>query len=141
RRLQAGGVPASAGARDAEAGGRRRQHMSTTGVSGQILGELIEATDAAPSVHGVRHWRMRVSGDTLKLYAEPRPAQSAADPFGRTLHLGCGAALLNLRVAAQYLGREPVVRLLPDPAARTLLAEVRLTGRHKPTAAEARLYD
>ncbi|MQY36610.1 hypothetical protein SRB17_46120 [Streptomyces sp. RB17] len=40
----------------------------------------------------------------------------------RGVHLGCGAALFNLRVAAAAAGRHPAVRLLPDRADPQLLA-------------------
>jgi hypothetical protein len=48
------------------------------------------------------------------------------------VHIACGAALLNLRLAVAVGGREPVTRLLPDPAEPLLLAAVRLGGRHRP---------
>ena len=50
-----------------------------------------------------------------------------ADPPGRALHLSCGAALFNLRLAIRMLGAKPLVWPLPDPDAEpTLLASVRL---------------
>lgn len=51
-----------------------------------------------------------------------------SDPDTRGLHIGCGAALLNLRVAGAHEGWNPETLLLPDPTDRTLLASVRLTG-------------
>ncbi|MGK5446720.1 hypothetical protein [Streptomyces radiopugnans] len=48
-----------------------------------------------------------------------------ADPDGRALHISCGAALLNLRVALAHRGLRPVTRLLPDPGDPALLAVVR----------------
>ncbi len=57
-----------------------------------------------------------------------------ADPRGRAAHISCGAALLNLRVAATAAGLEPEVRLLPEPALPLLLAEVRLAQPRPVTA-------
>jgi hypothetical protein len=51
-----------------------------------------------------------------------------ADPDTRALHLGCGAALLNLRVAVAHGGWYPATRLLPDLTDPALLATVQLTG-------------
>jgi hypothetical protein len=36
----------------------------------------------------------------------------SADPDGRAAHIGCGAALFNLRIAAAVAGLAPEVRLL-----------------------------
>ena len=38
----------------------------------------------------------------------------------------CGAALFGLRLAVRSLGYQPVVKLLPEPARRRLLARVTL---------------
>jgi hypothetical protein len=46
----------------------------------------------------------------------------------RALHIACGAALFNLRLAVAVAGRQPVVRLLPDPGQPLLLATVRLAA-------------
>jgi hypothetical protein len=37
------------------------------------------------------------------------------------VHIACGAALFNLRLAAGVAGRQAVVRLLPDPGTPLLL--------------------
>lgn len=57
------------------------------------------------------------------------------DPTGRQLHLSCGAALANARVAARALGLQALVRLLPsdDP---DLLATVELVPGPPATAQE-----
>jgi nitroreductase len=62
-----------------------------------------------------------------------------SDPHGRAVHIACGAALFNLRLAVAVAGREPVVRLLPDPAQPQLLAVLRLAGPHRPTEADTDL--
>jgi nitroreductase len=84
-------------------------------------------------MHNTQPWRFRftAASQTIGLYADPARMLPVADPDGRALHIGCGAALFNLRLAAVAVaGRQPVVRLLPDPGQRMLLATVRLVGPH-----------
>jgi nitroreductase len=102
---------------------------------------FIEAAAAAPSLHNAQPWKFRFhpGSGTLQLYADRERGLPATDPDGRGLHLGCGAALFNLRVAAVAAGREPTVRLLPDDSEPSLLAEVDLTGSASPGDPLARL--
>ncbi|GGO98964.1 Acg family FMN-binding oxidoreductase [Wenjunlia tyrosinilytica] len=94
------------------------------------LEKLISAAVAAPSMHNTQPWRYRLDSGTrtLELHAATERAVRHADPNGRALRISAGASLFNLRVAADHLGWEPVVRLLPDPGEPTLLATVRLAG-------------
>ncbi|MFF0223865.1 Acg family FMN-binding oxidoreductase [Streptomyces sp. NPDC004629] len=89
---------------------------------------LVAAATAAPSLHNAQPWRFRFLRDSgvLRLYGDLRRALPRTDPEQRGLHLGCGAALFNLRVAAAAAGRAPAVRLLPDPDDTELLAEADL---------------
>ncbi|MEU5591831.1 nitroreductase family protein [Streptomyces sp. NPDC020298] len=81
-------------------------------------------------MHNAQPWRFRYvrRSRTLELRADLERAMPHSDPDNRALPIGCGAALLNLRVAVVHEGRHPEVRLLPDPTDRALLATVRLTG-------------
>ncbi|RMB85196.1 Acg family FMN-binding oxidoreductase [Streptomyces shenzhenensis] len=89
---------------------------------------LVAAATAAPSLHNAQPWRFRFlrRSGVLRLYADLERGLPRTDPERRGLHLGCGAALCNLRVAAAAAGHAAVVRLLPDPADAELLAEVEL---------------
>ncbi|MFD9093249.1 Acg family FMN-binding oxidoreductase [Streptomyces collinus] len=102
---------------------------------------LVADAAAAPSLHNAQPWTFRYLRDTgvLRLYADLARALPRTDPENRGLHVGCGAALLNLRVAAAAAGLAPVVRLLPDPSCPELLAEVRPRGTGKPDEALAGL--
>ncbi|MEU5807887.1 nitroreductase family protein [Streptomyces sp. NPDC047718] len=84
----------------------------------------------APSMHNAQPWRfvLRRATGTIELYGDPRRAMHRADPDHRALHLGCAAALFNLRVSAAHHGRPAVVRLLPDASDPWLLAEAAFTG-------------
>ncbi|NLU70735.1 nitroreductase [Streptomyces sp. HNM0574] len=80
-------------------------------------------------MHNAQPWEFRYhrAARTLELRADFTRSMPHADPDGRGLHIGCGAALLNLRAAACHAGLRPEVRLLPDAADPGLLAEVRFT--------------
>ncbi|HEV7625659.1 MAG TPA: nitroreductase family protein, partial [Streptomyces sp.] len=65
---------------------------------------------------------------SIALRADFERSMPHADPQMRALHLGCGAALFNLRVAAQHAGFRPSVKLLPDPDDQQTLASVTLVG-------------
>lgn len=95
---------------------------------------LVKDATAAPSMHNAQPWRFRFlrDGRTFHLRADPGRAMPHSDPAGRALHLGCGAALFNLRVAAAHAGWEAAAEVLPDPADPDLLATVRLSDTAGP---------
>jgi nitroreductase len=97
---------------------------------------LVAMAARAPSLHNTQPWRFRIRGGctAVEVLADPARMLPVADPRGRAAHISCGAALLNLRVAAAAAGLEPDVRLLPEPAQPLLLAEVRLAQAHPVTS-------
>ncbi|MER7542776.1 hypothetical protein ABTW95_07185 [Spirillospora sp. NPDC127506] len=101
---------------------------------------LVVAATMGPTVHDVHAWRFKVIPGLVELHADPDRFRTMHDPVGRGLHLGGGAALVNLRLAAAQLGCAAVVRLLPDPGRPYVLASVRLAGRHRVTREERLLY-
>jgi hypothetical protein len=60
----------------------------------------------------------------LRLRMDPTRVMPRTDPEARGLHLGCGAALFNVRVAAAHAGWSCEIDLLPDSADPELLASV-----------------
>ncbi|MFA1551295.1 hypothetical protein [Actinomadura chokoriensis] len=101
---------------------------------------LVVAATMGPTIHDVHAWRFKVVPGLVEVHADPDRFRPMHDPSGRGLHLSSGAALVNLRLAAAQLGHEAVVRLLPDAARPSVLASVRLAGRHRVTREERLLY-
>lgn len=101
---------------------------------------LVVAATMGPTIHDVHAWRLKVVPGLIEVHADPDRFRPMHDPAGRGLHLSSGAALVNLRLAAAQLGHEAVVRLLPDAGRPSVLASVRLAGRHRVTREERLLY-
>lgn len=117
--------------------------MTTALTTDLAVRRLLVAAGEAPSVHNTQPWRFAVRhGDVIELLADWDRWLRVSDPRGRSLHVSCGAALFNLRIAAQAAGRRPVVRLLPAPEhAPDLLATVGLGARGPAPAEARRLYE
>ncbi|MFK0234753.1 Acg family FMN-binding oxidoreductase [Streptomyces vinaceus] len=88
----------------------------------RLVGDAV----TAPSMHNAQPWKFvfHVGTGALSLYGDPERAMIRTDPVHRSLHLGCAAALFNLRVSAAWTGLPVRVRLLPDDAEPWLLATV-----------------
>ncbi|GAA4789007.1 Acg family FMN-binding oxidoreductase [Streptomyces sanyensis] len=87
---------------------------------------LVAEAATAPSMHNAQPWLFRYDRGRalLELRGDPARSLPVTDPGNRSQHLGCGAALFNLRVAAARAGWEPRVRILPEPARPGLLARI-----------------
>ncbi|MFE2810395.1 Acg family FMN-binding oxidoreductase [Streptomyces nigra] len=104
--------------------------MNPTAPSDEETAALVRDAVAAPSMHNAQPWRFRYlrRARTFDVLADFERAMPHSDPHARALHLGCGAAVLNLRVATAHEGWSPETTLLPDLADRTHVASVRLAG-------------
>ncbi|KRV51222.1 aromatic ring-opening dioxygenase LigA [Wenjunlia vitaminophila] len=104
--------------------------MQTREVDAPAVRVLLAAAVAAPSVPDTQPWRFGLDPDSrsVQVRADRGRWPPTADPQPRAQHLSVGAAVFNIRVAAQYLGWDPVVRLRPAADDPDLLATVRLTG-------------
>jgi hypothetical protein len=100
----------------------------------QTVAKLVAEATTAPSMHNAQPWRFRfLTGEQLMLvYADPERAMPHSDPDNRALHIGCGAALFNLRVAAVHADLSASTRLLPDTRDPLLLAAVHLADPSAP---------
>jgi hypothetical protein len=107
-----------------------------------IVRKLIGAAGAAPSIHNTQPWRFRITDDVIELHGDPDRMLWVADPRGRALHLSCGAALFNLRLAIRMLGAKPMIWSVPDPQGQpTLLACVRLQQARPATSSEREMFE
>lgn len=104
---------------------------------------IVGAAVSAPSIHNTQPWQFRIAADdVIELRADISRALWVADPLGRALHLSCGAALLNLRLAVRMSGCNPLVWPLPEPEADPmLLASVQLTDGRPASIAERSLFE
>lgn len=89
---------------------------------------LLNCAVLAPSSHNTQPWLFRVSEDgrTLELLADTGRALPINDPDNRELHISCGCALFNLRVAAADAGLKLTCSLLPELDRPELLARVHI---------------
>ncbi|UKY47902.1 Acg family FMN-binding oxidoreductase [Streptomyces inhibens] len=106
--------------------------MFTKTLDDTLVKSLVADAVTAPSMHNAQPWRFSYTrhSRTFTLSADLERAMPHADPTTRGMHLGCGAALLNLRVAVAHAGHRTSTILLPDPHAPALLAALRLDDPH-----------
>lgn len=111
------------------------------------LRPILEAAVRAPSVHNTQPWRFFVhpasaaGRDVIDVLADRERLLAVADPFGRELHISCGAAIELARIGGRSTGRSCTVHLLPDAHAPDRLAEISLGGAEPPTPEEERLAE
>jgi len=92
---------------------------------------LLRYAILAPSSHNTQPWKFGPSDEGIAVYADYSRRLPVADPGGRELVMGVGAAIMNLRVAAEHFGfgcrvdynqsgdgKQPLafVRLSPPPS-------------------------
>lgn len=108
----------------------------------KTVASLIGDAIAAPSLHNTQPWRFFYFKEsrTVHVRSDPERAVPHVDPQGRALRISCGAALLNLRVAAARAGWDPVTMLLPAPEDPGLVATVQMLYPTRPDEGLARLY-
>jgi nitroreductase len=97
---------------------------SGDGTPGRAMAACLQAAIAAPSIHNSQPWLFRPHRTAVDVLVDPRRHLAATDPDRREMYVSVGAALLNLRLAMLARGRQPLVRLLPDPDRPDLAATV-----------------
>jgi hypothetical protein len=95
----------------------------------------------APSSHNTQPWLFQLHTMHVDVYADRRRARRVVDPYDRELTISCGAALFNIRVAAEYFGHQCRVNLLPEAANPNLLAQVDLGLRCETTSEDILLFN
>jgi nitroreductase len=94
---------------------------------------LLQWALLAPSRHNTQPWLFEIEGDELRVHADPRRSLPVADPDGRELVMSCGAAIVNLRLAAAHFGHATSLEVEPGHRSDGLLARVRLEERSAST--------
>ncbi len=105
------------------------------GYSSDQLEFLLTYAVLAPSNYNTQPWLFRINASDVEIHADRRRAIRVVDPYDRELTMSCGAALFNLRTAAEYFGHRYEIELLPDVADANLLVRFRL-GLKAETGAE-----
>ncbi len=103
------------------------------GGAAERLRFLLQWAVLAPSRHNTQPWTFEIEGDELRAYADPTRSLPVADPDGRQLVMSCGAALVNLRLAAAHFGHATSLEVLAGHRRDGLLARVRLEERSAST--------
>jgi nitroreductase len=99
-------------------------NQTTRALPAAQLQACLAAAVQAPSIHNTQPWRFVLHTHAIDLHADLGRQLPVVDPTGRALHISCGAALLNLRLAIADSGRHSRVTLLPDRAMPAHLATV-----------------
>lgn len=94
----------------------------------------------APSILNSQPWRFRVEGREARLFADRSRQLRHLDPHGREMIISCGAALMNLRLAARHYGHAVETEPFPEGEGSDLLAVLRLGEPRRATKAEERLF-
>lgn len=81
---------------------------------GDGLLRLVRAAVLAPSPHNAQAWRFALDRRHIDVHADHTRRTGAIDPFDHELHIGIGAALENLVLAARAQGWSPTVELHPS---------------------------
>ncbi|MFG1648240.1 Acg family FMN-binding oxidoreductase [Amycolatopsis sp. NPDC049252] len=106
-----------------------------------VFDQALTAAVRAPSPHNTQPWRFVVTGNVIEVWLDRERVLPVADPHRREARLACGAAAFNLLVSLRSNGLAVVVRVLPDPDERDLVAVLRLDGNQKAAQAEQRLAE
>ncbi|WP_242396319.1 Acg family FMN-binding oxidoreductase [Anaeromyxobacter oryzisoli] len=94
----------------------------------------------APSRHNAQPWLFEIEGDELRIIADATRALPAVDPDGRELAMGCGAAIVNLRVAAAHFGHATSEEVVREHRRDGLVARVRLEERRASSPENEELF-
>jgi nitroreductase len=110
--------------------------MNTTDA---VIQQAVRAAIRAPSVHNTQPWRFVVASPLVEVHLDRERVLPVADPGAREARMSCGAAVFNLRLAIEAVGRGAVVDLLPDPTRPDFLAVLRVSGARPATPEQTTL--
>jgi hypothetical protein len=99
---------------------------------------LLRYAILAPSSYNTQPWKFQLWEDGIAVYADYSRRLPVADPGNRELLIGVGAAIFNLRVAAEYFGLTAHVHLNQSGDSEQPLTFVSLTPSTQRDASGAR---
>lgn len=95
----------------------------------------------APSEYNTQPWRFRVQGRSLELFMDTARRLPVVDPEDREMLISCGAACLNVRLAAHHFGSlTRMESLLFNEQQSELLARLSLGEREAALPEDERLF-
>lgn len=103
------------------------------GLSPDQVANLLNTAGRAPSLHNSQPWQFTLTPHTIELHANTQRNPTVADPDGREMRIGCGAALFNLQLALHSHDIRPIITILPDRTRPDLIAVIRHGGTKKQT--------
>jgi len=92
-----------------------REATMTPGTWNEQAASWVEKAVLAPSSHNTQPWVFGIDAAAIDLLADRTRALPVNDPEDRELAISCGAALMNLRIAAGNQGFHVQVDRLPEP--------------------------
>jgi hypothetical protein len=101
---------------------------------------LINYALLAPSEYNAQPWKFRVQDSRVELYADSSRRLPVVDPEDRELLISCGAACLNLRLAARHFGYQVQTDCLVLDDQPDLLARLRFGTKEPATSEEDQLF-
>ncbi|HEX9049520.1 MAG TPA: hypothetical protein VF841_03220 [Anaeromyxobacter sp.] len=101
---------------------------------------LLQWAVLAPSRHNTQPWIFEIEGDEVLVFTDTSRALPVADPDGRQLVMSCGAAAVNLRLAAAHFGLATSTEVIPAHRRDGLVARIRLEERRATTAEAEEMY-
>lgn len=98
-----------------EAWNVRQDDFPIGGSLSEKMNYLVKYAILAPSGHNTQPWLFKIVGNNIiEIYADRSRALPLVDPDDRELMISCGAAIYNLRLAANHFGIADEVQLFPD---------------------------
>lgn len=96
----------------------------------------------APSTHNTQPWQFALHNDGVDVYVDDSKLLPIIDPVGRQRIMSVAAAVLNIRVAARAVGLKIEETFFPNIKRQpTLVAQLRVVGKRRPTALDIELRD
>lgn len=80
------------------------ENFPLSGTMREQLRFLVQYAILAPSSHNSQPWQFEIEGEEIRLSGAPDRVLPVSDPDAHYAHVGLGAALENLLIAAEYFG-------------------------------------